>query len=371
MRVAILIRTLELAGAERQAMLLARELAGRGHDVTLVLLHAENSLAPEARARNVRVVALSGRGLPTAIRTIVRLIQYLRAERPEVLYGFMDGPNVLVGSIGFLVPGMRRIAGIRSGSLLAEHMKILPNALRRLEPSMTRWCHAIIVNSHAGEVAAIERGFAQDLLHVVENGIDVEEFRHSESEGAELRQSLGFGPGELLIGRVGRLHPMKGWDDFLDSVALVAQLTELPIRVLCVGSGGEGDRLRGRCKDLGIEHVVTWEGTRRDMRAVYSAMDVLVSSSTYGEGVPNVVAEAMACEVPCVVTDVGDSARVVGDAGLVVAAGDSRSLARAVVKVLEDQDRRRMGAEARARVSFHYSLDSLVEATVRILEGRR
>jgi glycosyltransferase involved in cell wall biosynthesis len=108
-------------------------------------------------------------------------------------------------------------------------------------------------------------------------------------------------------------------------------------------------------------------GWRRDMRAVYSGLDFLCLSSSFGEGMPNVVAEAMACETPCIVTDVGDATLLVGDTGTVVPARDVPRLADALVAAAETpfERRREAGRLARLRIDARFGAERLVDDTLR------
>jgi glycosyltransferase involved in cell wall biosynthesis len=102
-------------------------------------------------------------------------------------------------------------------------------------------------------------------------------------------------------------------------------------------------------------------GQRSDTPALNAALDMAVSASSYGEGFPNVLGEAMACGAPCVTTDVGDSALVVGDAGRVVKPNDPEALADAINDLLSlpASARQQLGAAARARIEAHFSLASV------------
>jgi glycosyltransferase involved in cell wall biosynthesis len=99
-------------------------------------------------------------------------------------------------------------------------------------------------------------------------------------------------------------------------------------------------------------------GLRNDMPELMAALDVLASSSSYGEAFPNVLGEAMACGVPCAVTDVGDSAYIVGDTGHVVASGDMTGLAQALAGILQlpAAERLALSEAARSRVATHFEI---------------
>jgi glycosyltransferase involved in cell wall biosynthesis len=160
---------------------------------------------------------------------------------------------------------------------------------------------------------------------------------------------------------------MKDHGTFLDAAARLAAERD-DVRFVCVGDGLPAYRasLERRAAELGLGARLTWAGRRGDVPAVLSALDLLTSSSAFGEGFSNVIAEAMACGVPCVVTDVGDSAAIVGELGAVVPPRDPRALVGAWCTVLERRDEF-PEAELRGRIERKFSLDALIERTERAL----
>jgi glycosyltransferase involved in cell wall biosynthesis len=184
---------------------------------------------------------------------------------------------------------------------------------------------------------------------VIGNGIDETEFRLVPNERDALRRQLGIGQDEVVVGTVGRFHLAKGSDRFL---ALMSKLADRDprVHVLCVGRGMDWSnpevaaapgisQIRDRC------HMV---GEQAEVPRYLSAMDIFVSPSRT-EGFPNALAEAMMVGLPCVATDVGASAIVLGDAGALVGCDDIDGLAIAVRKQLQmtSEQRRDMGAAAR------------------------
>jgi glycosyltransferase involved in cell wall biosynthesis len=142
---------------------------------------------------------------------------------------------------------------------------------------------------------------------------------------------------------------------------------------LGTGDQSYADSLRERASTRGIADRVLWLAPSDDVVAAYSASNVLVSSSSYGEGHPTVIAEAMACEVPCVVTDSGDSADLVGDTGIVVPTNDVDALTDAVVRVIAmpADAQAEMGRNGRRRACEEFSVRALVDRTVDALSGSR
>jgi glycosyltransferase involved in cell wall biosynthesis len=174
---------------------------------------------------------------------------------------------------------------------------------------------------------------------------------------------------ELVIGTVGRIDPMKDQLTFLRAGAILRET--LPVRFACVGMGS-GDaayekRIRQTAHSLGLEDAMLWVSVHNNLTAVYNALDVLCSSSSYGEGFPNVVGEAMACGVPCVVTDVGDSANIVGDGGFVVPPNQPPALAEALRRLLLS-GRAHARDAARQRIEKEFSVDILTTRTSLVLQ---
>ena len=175
--------------------------------------------------------------------------------------------------------------------------------------------------------------------------------------------------GELVIGLVGRLDPMKGHDVFLEAAARLA-IVRPDVKFVCVGDGPRAlrTRLEVMTRKLGLTDRVSWLGGTKDVRSVYNGFDLMTSASLFGEGFPNVIGEAMACGVLCVVTDVGDSARVVGDTGIVVRKGDPAALVGGWLKGL-DQLSETSRPDPRERIELEFDLEKLTDTTERVLTG--
>ena len=170
-----------------------------------------------------------------------------------------------------------------------------------------------------------------------------------------------------MIGLVGRLDPMKGHEVFLRAAARLLEERD-DVRFVCVGNGPSEfrDRLESLGRDLGLGGRLLWLPGRREIGSVYNGLDLATSASVFGEGFPNVVGEAMACGTLCVVTAVGDSAAVVGDAGIVVPKGDPVALVdgwRRALSWLMDPAR----PDGRARVEKEFGLERMVDRTEQAL----
>ncbi|MGH7860054.1 MAG: glycosyltransferase, partial [Candidatus Binatia bacterium] len=228
--------------------------------------------------------------------------------------------------------------------------------LSRIVPARIVSCSEESLRVHA----AI--GYPAERMVVIPNGFDLDRFRPDPDARAALRREIGVPDAVPLVGLVGRYHAEKDHRTFFAAAARLYAARPDARFLLC------GPKITWETPDLvaeitaaGLAERCILLGRRDDMARINAALDVACSSSAT-EGFPNVIGEAMACGVPCVATDVGDSARIVGDTGRIVPRRDPEALAAALREVLDlDPARRRqLGLAARRRVEERFSLSSVV-----------
>ena len=368
MKILFLIRSLDTGGAERQTVVLSKGLHQLGHEVAVARLYSVGSLDRELREADIPVIELAKTGRWDVLPFFVRLARAARAFSPDAIYAVLGGPNILTACLRPLLPTARVIWTIRASFLdLGKHDRFAQIGYQ-LERRLARFADAIIANSCAGLEYAVAQGFPRQQITVVPNGIDTDRFVIDDAVRVRLRQEFLVRDTDLLVGLVGRLDPIKDHPTFLHAAAEIARETP-EARFVCVGGGDDRYRkeLRTLADKLGLEDRLLWVDARGDMPAVYNALDLLVSSS-YGEGFANVIGEAMACGVPCVVTDVGDSARVVGDLGAVVKPRSARELSDGIRSMLR-KPASELRQAIRASIVERYSVRALVANTERILAG--
>jgi len=366
-RVVFLIRSLDVGGAERQLVMLAKELKARGTDIHVLTFFPAGVLRAELEAADVPVYSLGKCGRWDVPGFILRLFRQLRHLRPSVLYSWLSTANTLAATVGRLARVSRVVWGVRASNIDFSHYDWLHRVDFAMTRFVSRWADRIICNSEAGRNFHEKLGYSHEKLVVVENGIDTERFRFDPEGRARLRGEWNIDAGETLIGLVARLDPMKGHETFLHAAALLRHKRQ-NVRFLCIGDGPPHYlvRLRALTDELGISDRVIWAGRRSDLSAVYSALDVSCSSSSFGEGFSNAIAESMACERPCVVTDVGDSARIVVESGWVVPPSNAQKFAEALLTAvrLPEEKRWQLGSAARRRIVQQFSTKKMVEKTL-------
>ena len=371
-KTAFLIRSLEFGGSERQLVLLATALHERGHDVLVIVFYPGGPLEAELRHAGVTVRSLGKAGRWDVLGFLLRLGRIVREARPDVLHGYLDVANVAAVVMRPFARTIKVVWGVRASKLDVTRYDWLTRASELIARSLSRYAHLVIANSRAGCAYALSLGYPQHALRVIPNGIDTRRFAPDREAGQRVRDEWNVAPEETLIGVVGRLDPMKDHPTFLGAAARLLK-QHASLRFVCVGNGDARYRAEmvALAQRLGLGERLIFASGRPDMPAVFNALDVLCSSSAFGEGFSNVIGEAMACGIPCVVTDVGDSAWLVGRPDLVAPPGDAGTLAERLGELLDggDEQLARVGREARERVLEQFSVANLVDATERAIRG--
>jgi glycosyltransferase involved in cell wall biosynthesis len=368
LRLFFLIRSLNLGGAERQLVELVGELSARGYPITVCAFYDGGALKGQLEALpDVAVVSLSKRGRWDIAGFLWRLTRVVRDVRPDLIHGYMPVANEFALAMSKL-SSSGCVFGLRASSLDFSTYGYAARAVFLLDALCSHFADATIVNSEAGKRDHIGSGYDAKRMSVVHNGIDCERFCPDPAAGAAQRLEWGISPHERLVGIVARLDPMKDHRTFIEAAARVAKLAT-NVRFVSIGQGppSYAEELRSLAATLGVD--ILWAGARSDMRAVYNALDLVVLSSAFGEGFPNVVGEAMATGTRCVVTDVGDAGLVVGDTGRVVPPGNPAALAAEICDLLRQSAvaARAAAAAARDRIIGRFSKRALADATEKVL----
>jgi len=233
--------------------------------------------------------------------------------------------------------------------------------ITRLLARLSRRPDAVIVNSERGRIFHEKMGYRPRRWIELPNGVDTEQFRPRLELQEELRALLGIHTRGPVIGMVARYHPMKDHATFLRAAAEFSRDYPAARFVFCgTNCDGQNDNLNRLISDAGLCDRVILLGVRDGMEKVYPAFDLVTLCSIFGEGFPNTLIEAMSCGVPCVATDIGASADIIKDAGILVAPQDSTALVRAW-KYLLAEPREVLAATVRTRVVEHYSINRMCQ----------
>lgn len=357
------ITGLNVGGAERALFtLLTGGLEGpfRNHVISLM---EEGHYGPLLREAGVGVTCLNMRSRRPDLAAVLRLRQILRRQAPQIIQGWMYHGNIAAtfGAAGMcLAPKL--VWNVRSSLDAFDEHGGLTRGLINLGSWISRRPTAIIYNCERSRAQHEAVGYAKSKGRVIPNGFDTALWSPDGGDRVRVRATLGVNQDGFLLGFVGRHHPHKDLRNLLIALAPV-MAAQSAVHAVFIGRG-----IDQQAADLAPlfgklpSDRVHLHGERDDVPTLMRGLDLLCLPSRT-EGFPNVVGEAMATEVPCVVTDVGDAAFIVGDAGWVVPPRDSKALAEAINEavILSAPSRHRRGAAARARILRDYSLGSVVE----------
>lgn len=307
-----------------------------------------------------------GRVTWKGLRTLWRI---LRTSRPDVVQTWMYHADFVGGVVARLAGFPRVFWGIRHSDLetraVGRSTVLVVRAcalLSRRIPERVICCAESAARVHA----AI--GYRREKLVVIPNGYDFSKVRPDPAARRRLRAEWGVADGLPLFGMVGRFNPQKDHRNLVDALGMLLA-RGVDFRCVLAGEGvtRENVELFRWLQGQGLEDRVILLGSRSDVPDVMNALDLHVLSSGSGEAFPNVLAEAMACGTPCVTTDVGDAASIVGDTGWVVPARSPEALAEALHAATLLLHQRGAQWEARqlacrARIESRYGIDRMVSA---------
>lgn len=353
-----LITGLQYGGAETQlAQLVVNADKHRFRHVVVSLLEG-GGIASELKAAGIEVISLGmKRSVPSALG-VVRLIRLLRRLKPNILHCWLYHACLMGSVCGRMAGTSSVIWGLRSANPGLKQYRWLTRAVVRICAKLSPGVDCIVVNSEKSRVVHVEMGYAAEKMRTIQNGLDDRRFCANPEARREVREELGIASNALVVGMMAGYRPAKDHATFLRAARLIRK-RHGDVRFLLAGEGISFDNaaLAELIRENELKQSTHLLGTRRDVERVIAALDVACLSS-WSESFPNAIAEAMACEVPCVVTDVGDSAHIVGDTGIVVAAQSPEALADGCCRLLElrAQGRKELGARARSRIEENFGV---------------
>lgn len=361
MKILHVVTGLEIGGAEH---VLERLVAGDAlNEHVVVSLSEEGALGRRLTNRGIVVCVLGlERSKWPPLKSAWKLWRIMRVYRPDVVQTWMYHANLFASIVA-------RLAGVRS---------ICWN-IRRTAPPRTRSTRLIsywgaklsrflpdkiIACAEAAVTEHVRQGYCRERFTVIPNGIDAMIFAPSESVRQSMRGALGIDDRTIVIGCVGRFHPDKDHETLFQAIRLVHERFS---RVVCLLAGTDTDssnrEIRALANRCGLSAPVFYLGPRLDIPEVLNAIDLHVSSSAT-EGFPNAVAEAMACAIPCVSTDVGDARLIIGQSGWIVPPGDPTKLASMIAQALSQMGTKNWTSRKRAcreRCIELFSLKRMIE----------
>ena len=364
-RISVLFVTtgLFIGGAETMLYRLLSRMDRSRYSLKVISLIGLGPIGERIQRLGIPVESLGMRNGRPDPMSLLRLVQWLRRDKPDVLQTWMCHADLIGGLAAKLAGGIPVAWGIRQSELSAEGEKPLTLLTVGVCAKLSRWLPSrIVCCSEASRRVHAKLGYAEDKMMVIPNGSDLESYKPDPDARASMRREWGVLEDAIIIGLVARFHPQKDFRNFVRAAGCLSRVRSNVYFTLCGGNvTSDNPELMRWIDEEGLRDRCILLGRRDDISRVTAAFDIATSASFYGEGFPNVVTEAMSCGVPCVVTDVGDSALIVGETGLVVPPRDHGALARAWDNMIElgPHARRALGIAARKRVMENFELSKI------------
>jgi glycosyltransferase involved in cell wall biosynthesis len=331
LRLVHLITSLNVGGAQMHLYKTVTRFRPDKIASTVVSLVPGGKIAELLRSQGVSVLDLGMRPGCVNLRALFQLTGLLRRLRPHMVQTYLYHADLL----GYMASKRAHVASVlwnlRQSRMDFSRYPRTTGLTVRLCARLSRGVKRILVNSYAGLKAHALLGYDASRMLVVPNGFELTRFRPHTPSYQEVRQELGLGPEARLVGMLARFDPQKDHETFLRAAQLVSK--RLPEAFFLLAGNGLNYDNPAFARLLAANPISPERlrilGERYDTPRLMAALDVYVSSSAFGEGFANAIGEAMACGVPCAVTDVGDSAFIVGETGLVVQPRQPQDLSRA------------------------------------------
>jgi glycosyltransferase involved in cell wall biosynthesis len=358
-----LITGTSTGGAESMLHKLVSRMDSERFDVSVISLTTAGETAQKMIDEGIAFQAVGAARGGLDIPAFFRLVRLLRSSRPDILQTWMYHAD-LAGGLASRFAGPVSVAwNIRHSDLDPAHIKKRTILVARVCALLSRRIpERIVCCSQASQRTHAEAGYARDRMVVIPNGFDTSVFVPDSGARRSLRRELGLDDRAPLVGLVARYHPQKDHATFLRAAAILhAEMPE--VRFVLCGQDVTLDNaeLARMISEEGLGGSVHLLGRRADMPRIQAALDVASSSASSGEGFPNIIGEAMACGVPCVVTTAGDSAEITGRWGIAVEPGDAAAMAagwRSIIS-MDPEARAALGRECRERIVGNYDIGSV------------
>ena len=347
---------LAIGGAENMLAQITSRLDPNRFSSRVVSLTELGPMAKRIVASGVRVEALEMRALQKRILGFLYLTRLIRKYRPHVIQTWLYHADLVGGlaAVGYSAP---LIWNLRQSNLHPSQSKLGTRTTVKICSRLSRVLpDAIVCGSQSAYKVHAALGYATQSMRVIPNGVDLGRFKPDPGARIAIRKELDLPLSAPLVGLIARFDPQKDHGLFVRAAAVVAQTNEHVQFVLCgPGINHDNRTLVKWINATGLGDRFHLLGARDDIASLAAALDVSVSSSLFGEGFSNTLTESLACGVPCVTTDVGDSRDIVGDCGAAVPPGDSGALSHAITQVLQrsvSDERFRRAARERAESAF-------------------
>lgn len=365
LRVLHVIVGLDVGGAELMLKRLIESQSGFSDcDHSVVSLTNAGVIGPQLSEQGISVQSLGMKSFFDIPKVLWLLCHSIRRQRPDIVQTWMYHADLL-GGVAARAVGVRKVIwGVRTTDI-GKGGKNSTRMVRTICAYFSSWLPSkIVCAANASKKAHADIGYAEARMCVIPNGFEINRFQATEQQRQSIRNAYSISDTHVVIGSLGRFNPVKDHANFIAATGRLASCNPA-LRFMMVGRGLDQDNrtLRDMINNTGFPERYILLGERQDVSACLKSMDIFCLHSKT-EGFPNVLGEAMIVGVPCVTTDVGDAALLLGENGIIVPPQSSELLADGLLRMLnlshDDRERMVEGGRVRIRENFSMEMSSLL-----------
>tara|TARA_A100001015_G_scaffold317519_1_gene434715 strand:- start:5198 stop:6322 length:1125 start_codon:yes stop_codon:yes gene_type:complete len=357
-KILFLITGLNVGGAENVLFRFLTKIDRKKYKVKVISLIELGPIAYKINDLDIEVVSIKMKSIFSLPKSIFLFLKKTKEFNPDLIHAFMTHA-ALISSLASIFHKRSVIVwnifcndlSLRANSFLTTIMMKICSFLSYKVPKK------IIVDSKSAFTAHKNAGYASIKMNIVNNGVDTEYFKPNKSLDKKYKEKF-FKTDDFIIGMIARYHPVKAHDIFLKAASIVTK-EKKNIKFLLNGQGVENNKnITEIIKEEQIEEFVHLSNDNLNIKTVLPICDLLISPSHF-ESFPNIICEAMAFEIPCIVTNVGDCKLIVGEYGRVVNPNNPQKIAEAI-KIMVSLPSERLiktGKMARKRIIDNFSID--------------
>ena len=351
------IRSLNIGGAERQFIELLKNIDKSKFKVSVCTMYGGCQEVDIMGIENIEYYNLKKKGPYDILGFYLTYKKLLHRIKPDVVYSFMPEMNLF--SLWCKPKKTKIIWGFRASNIDLDKYNNIAKLVFLLQKIFSNKANLIIANSYSSIEFHKSVGYFMDRSVVIPNGIDVSKFMPNKKENNNFREKYGIDQRDIVIGIVARLDPMKGYMVLSKAAKEILEKHKNTV-FFSVGCGDESIKIECQ-KVLEYNNRFIWLGQQYDVERLYAGFDIVVSSSS-SESFSNSIAEAMSSGCMVVVTDVGDSRRIVGDIGVVVEPNNVDALLYGIDRALQS-NYKHIGRMCRDRILNNFSIKNMIEST--------